>query len=288
MSTPRQDFRRALSGDAPVLAANIFDPLSARIAQLLGYSVCVLSGSVAKAASLAVPDLVLANMSDLADQCRRIMRAAPVSLMVDAEDGYGGAVNVMRTVADLEAAGVSAIEIEDNAVPRRFGVVDPGLVSVEEQVGKLRAALDARSDPDLVIVARTAALRECPRDEAMARIAAYTETGADAVMLAGVPGGRDDIEAVHRAIPLPLCVLSPPPDARDDAAFLAANNVRIVMLGNPAYAAAVRAVHDVLAHLRDGGSLEALGDRLAPADLLAQVIRTEEFVRRQREYGIDE
>ena len=67
MSTPRQDFRQALSGDAPVLAANIFDPLSARIAQLLGYSVCVLSGSVAKAASLAVPDLVLANMSDLAD-----------------------------------------------------------------------------------------------------------------------------------------------------------------------------------------------------------------------------
>ena len=288
MSTPRQDFRQALSGDAPVLAANIFDPLSARIAQLLGYSVCVLSGSVAKAASLAVPDLVLANMSDLADACRRIMRAAPVSLMVDAEDGYGGAVNVMRTVAELEAAGVSAIEVEDNAVPRKFGVVAPGLVSVEEQVGKLRAALAARSDPDLVIVARTAALRECPHDEAMARIAAYTETGADAVMLAGVPGGRDDIEAVHRSTPLPLCVLSPPPDARDDAAFLAANNVRIVMLGNPAYAAAVRAVHDVLAHLKDGGSLEALGDRLAPPELLAKVIRTEEFVQRQGEFGVDE
>ena len=288
MSTPRQDFRQALSGDAPVLAANIFDPLSARIAQLLGYSVCVLSGSVAKAASLAVPDLVLANSSDLADACRRIMRAAPVSLMVDAEDGYGGAVNVMRTVAELEAAGVSAIEIEDNAVPRRFGVVAPGLVSVEEQVGKLRAALAARSDPDLVIVARTAALRECPREEAMARIAAYTETGADAVMLAGVPGGREDIEAVHEATPLPLCVLSPPPDARDDAAFLAANNVRIVMLGNPAYAAAVRAVHDVLAHLKDGGSLEVLGDRLAPPGLLAKVIRTEEFVQRQGEFGVDE
>ena len=129
MLTPRQEFRRALSDDAPVLAANIFDPLSARIAQLLGYSVCVLSGSVAKAASLAVPDLVLANMSDFVDHCRRILRAAPVSLMVDAEDGYGGAVNVMRTVAELEAAGVSAIEIEDNAVPRRFGVKAPGLLS---------------------------------------------------------------------------------------------------------------------------------------------------------------
>ena len=285
MPTPRQAFRHALAGDAPVLAANIFDPLSARIAQLLGYSVCVLSGSVAKAASLAVPDLVLANMSDFVDHCRRVLRAAPVSLMVDAEDGYGGAVNVMRTVSELEAAGVSAIEIEDNAVPRRFGVADPGLVSVEEQVGKLRAALAARSDPDTVIVARTAALRECPRDEAMARIAAYTDTGADAVMLAGVPGGRDDIEAVHQATPLPLCVLSPPPDARDDTAFLAANNVRIVMLGQPAYAAAVRAVHDVLAHLRDGGSLEALSDRLAPPDLLRQVIRTDEFVRQQEEYG---
>ena len=92
-------------------------------------------------------------MSDVVDHCRRITRIADVSLMVDAEDGFGNAVNVVRTVREMEAAGVAGIEIEDNFVPRRFNVADPGLVSTEEQVGKLEAAVEARTDPTTVIVA---------------------------------------------------------------------------------------------------------------------------------------
>jgi oxaloacetate decarboxylase len=158
MSHVRERFRSVLARPICTLAANIFDPLSARIAHMLGYDVCVLSGSVGKVANLAVPDIVLSNMSDLVDHCRRITRIADVSLMVDAEDGFGNAVNVMRTVKELEAAGVSAIEIEDNVVPKQFNVSHPGLVSREEQVGKLKAAVAARSDPSTVIVARTSAL----------------------------------------------------------------------------------------------------------------------------------
>ena len=96
----------------------------------------MLSGSVGKAANLGVPDIVLSNMSDVVDHCRRITRMAAVSLMVDAEDGFGNAVNVRRTVQEMEAAGVSAIEIEDNLVPKRFNVRNPGLVSKEEQGGQ--------------------------------------------------------------------------------------------------------------------------------------------------------
>src|SRR5919206_1541796 len=147
MSSARERFRRVISGSTCVLAANIFDPLSARIADMLGYEVCVLSGSVGKAANLGVPDIVLANMSDVVDHCRRITRMAAVCLMVDAEDGFGNAVNVRRTVQEMEAAGVAAIEIEDNVVPKRFNVQNPGLISKEEQVGKLRAAVAARTDP---------------------------------------------------------------------------------------------------------------------------------------------
>ena len=139
MSRARERFRSVLSRPTCTLAANIFDPLSARIAHMLEYEVCVLSGSVGKVANLGVPDLVLANMSDVVDHCRRITRIADVSLMVDAEDGFGNAVNVIRTVTELEAAGVSAIEIEDNFVPRQFNVENPGLVTKEEQVGKLEA-----------------------------------------------------------------------------------------------------------------------------------------------------
>src|SRR5919108_5142894 len=208
MSRARERFRGVISGSTCVLAANIFDPLSARIAHMLGYEVCVLSGSAGKAANLAVPDIVLSNMSDVVDHCRRITRIADVSLMVDAEDGFGNAVNVIRTGKELEAAGVSGIEIEDNVVPKRFHVAHPGLVSTEEQVGKLQAAVAARTDPTTVIVARSAALGECSLEEALERIAAYSETGAEAVMLTGVRH-REQLEAVHQVTSLPLCVLSP-------------------------------------------------------------------------------
>ena len=181
------------------------------------------------------------------------------------------------------AAGVSAIEIEDNFVPRRFDVPNPGLISKEEQVGKLEAAVAARTDPTTVIVARTASLGLCPLDEALDRIKAYSETGAEALMLTGTRS-RDQIEAVHRTTSLPLCVLSPPADVRNDASFLAANGVRILMLGNPIFAVAVKAIYDGLKHLKDGGPLEDLSGLQAAPELLASVNRTEEFRQLQREY----
>jgi len=136
-------------------------------------------------------------MSDVVDHCRRITRIADVSLMVDAEDGFGNAVNVARTVREMEAAGVAAIEIEDNFVPKQFGVENPGLISKEEQVGKLQAAVAARTDPTTIIVARSAALGLTPLDEALDRIQAYSQTGAEALMLTG-SSSRDQLEAVHR------------------------------------------------------------------------------------------
>lgn len=283
MSRARELFREVLARPACTLAANIFDPLSARIACMLGYEVCVLSGSVGKAANLGVPDMVLSNMSDVVDHCRRITRMADVCLMVDAEDGFGNAVNVVRTVREMEAAGVAGIEIEDNFVPRRFNVADPGLVSASEQAGKLEAAVAARTDPSTVIVARSAALGLCPLDEALERIRAYSQTGAEALMLTGSQS-REQIEAVHGATSLPLCVLNPPADARNDAAFLAANGVRILMLGNPAYAVAVQAIYDSLKHLKDGGAPEDLAGRPAAPELLRQVNRTDEFLALQEQY----
>ena len=282
MSRARELFREVISRPHCTLGANIFDPLSARIAHMLGYEICVLSGSVGKVANLAVPDGVMSNMSDVVDHCRRITRIADVSLMVDAEDGFGNAVNVVRTVREMEAAGVAAIEIEDNFVPRQFNVADPGLISTGEQVGKLEAAVAARTDPTTVIVARSAALGLCPLDEALERIQAYSQTGAEAVMLTG-SSSREQLEAVHEVTSLPLCVLNPPADARNDQAFLDAN-VRILMLGNPTYAVAVQAIYDSLSHLQNGGAMEDLADRQASPQLLRQVNRTDEFIALQDQY----
>ena len=283
MSSAREQFRGILLRPTCTLAANIFDPLSARIAHMLDYEVCFLSGSVGKAANLAVPDIVMSNMSDLVDHCRRITRIADVSLMVDGEDGFGNAVNVGRTVRELEAAGVAAIEIEDNIAPVRFNGEDRGLVSQAEQVGKLEAAVAARTDPTTVIVARTAALAYCALDEALDRMQAYAQTGAEVLRLVGLRT-RAQLEAVHQAIALPLTVLSPPADLRNDAAFLAAHGVKILMLGNPAFGVAVKAIYDCLKHLKDGGAIEDLADQQASSTLLRSVDRTEEFVRWQQAF----
>ena len=286
MSVAREKFRQVLAKGTCTLAANIFDPLSARIAHMLEYEVCVLSGSVGKVANLGVPDGVLTNMSDVVDHCHRITRIADVSLMVDAEDGFGNAVNVMRTVRELEAVGVSGIEIEDNFVPRKFNVQDAGLITKEEQMGKLRAAVAARTDPTTVIVARSAAFGLCPLDEAVDRLSAYSQSGAEAVMLTGVKS-REQIEAAHAATSLPITILNPPIEARNDSAFLAANGVRLLMLGNPTFAVAVKAIYDSYKHLQDGGAMEALSDSQASRELLLAVNRTNQFIQFQEEYVRD-
>jgi len=283
MSVARERFRQVISRDTCTLAANIFDPLSARIAHMLGYEICVLSGSVGKVANLGVPDIVLSNMSDVVDACRRITRIADVSLMVDAEDGFGNAVNAVRTVREMEAAGVSAIEIEDNFVPKRFNLQDPGLISKEEQAGKLEAAVAARTDPTTVIVARSAAFGLCPLDEAVDRLTAYSQTGAEAVMLTGIQS-REQIEAAHGATSLPITILNPPLNTRKDPVFLAANGIRILMLGNPTFAVAVKAIHDSLKHLKEGGAMEDLAESQATPELLRTVNRTDEFIQLQEEY----
>jgi len=283
MSRARERFREVLSRPTCTVAANIFDPLSARIARMLEYEVCFLSGSVGKVANLGVPDIVMYNMSDAVDHCRRITRMADVSLMLDGEDGFGNAVNTMRTVKELEAAGVSAIEIEDSVPPMQFNAPDPGLYSQAEQVGKLEAAVAARTVPPPVIVARTAALAKCPLDEALDRMQAYAQTGVAAIRLTGLQS-RGQLEAVHQATSLPLTVLSPPADMINDRTFLAANGIRILMLGNPAFAVAVKAVYDCLKHLKDGGDMEDLADQQASPDLLRAVNRTDEFIQQQRQF----
>jgi 2-methylisocitrate lyase-like PEP mutase family enzyme len=128
----------------------------------------------------------------------------------------------------------------------------------------------------------SAALGLCPLDEALERVRAYSQTGAEALMLTGAQS-REQLEAVHQATSLPLCVLSPPADARNDQAFLN-SNMRILMLGNPTFAVAVKAIHDSLKHLKDGGALEDLAGQQAAPDLLRQVNRADEFLALQERH----
>ena len=287
-STARQRFREILGRSGCTQAASIFDPLSARIASLQGWELCKLSGSVGKFSNLAVPDdIPMANMSDLVDLCWRINRVCDACLVVDADDGGGSALNVFRTVRELEAAGVAAIEIEDNTVPQRFGVAQRRhemIVSQDEQVGKLCAAVEARQDCSTAIVARTSALNELPRDDAMRRISAYSATGVDAIMLPGMAHGRSDIEAAMQATDLPLLLLRIPEDVLGDTDFLERARVRVRYQESILYSIVVKAMDDCLRHLQNGGTAAELADRTAEARLLRSVDRTYDMQAWQDKY----
>ena len=294
MSQARERFRAILSRNTCTPAASIFDPLSARIADMMGWEACKLAGSVAKAANMAVPDAVpFTNLSDMVDVCVRIARAANLPLIIDADDGGATPVNVFRTVREFEAAGVACIEIEDNQVPPRLDTAAARhalMIPKEEQVGKLRAAVAARTDPTTVIAARTTVFEQkLPPAEALDRIRAYSQTGVDAIMLPGGGVTRADVEAAHRATSLPIIVTTSPPNlSLKDSPFLLAHGVKVIYLGvglgQPPFAMAVKAIYDAMKHLKDGGAAEDLKDRQASPELMRQVIRTDEFLKWEREY----
>jgi 2-methylisocitrate lyase-like PEP mutase family enzyme len=151
-TTRRERFRAHLETDRCLVPASIFDAFSARIAEDLGYEIGMVGGSTASLAVLGAPDLIVLTLTEFADQARRISRASNLPFMVDADHGYGNALNVMRTVEELETAGVAALTIEDTALPQAYGQgSETRLLSLEEGAGKMRAAVAARRDPSLVI-----------------------------------------------------------------------------------------------------------------------------------------
>src|SRR5690606_7505151 len=198
-----------LAGERCVTAASVFDPVSARIADHIGFEVGVMGGSVASFAVLGDPDLVLITLSELAEQTRRVCRAARLCVVVDADHGYGNALNVMRTVQELQAAGAAAITIEDTLLPRGYGAAGraPALISLEEGLGKMKAALDARADAGEdrgpLILGRTSAAGITGVDDAIRRLRAYEATGVDALFVAGLRT-RAELDRIADALTLPL------------------------------------------------------------------------------------
>src|SRR5262245_2327218 len=155
----RKRLRELIAGKQCLMPASVHDALSARIAQEVGYEAVMLAGSVASLAVLGAPDLILLTLSELAEQVHRICRATTLPLFIDADHGYGNALNAARTVEELEDAGAAGFSLEDTVLPRTYGESTPTLTSIEEGVGKMKAALAARRDPNLVISGRTSALQ---------------------------------------------------------------------------------------------------------------------------------
>ena len=285
----RQRMRAILAGNECVSAAPVFDPISARIAEDMGFTIGFPPSSVGESMVLGAPELGVITLTEFADQIHRICRASAISVMVVAHHGYGNALNVMRTVEELENAGVSAINIEDST--QRIGAGGMGgegdwnLTPVEEFAGKIKAAVAARQDSGLVIVARTKALGLEGIPETIRRIKAYEKAGADAIFLSEADRTRletrtrkEELEAIHAGTRMPLLLgMSWLGKEIGGRQFLAANGVRIVSLGPAPLLASIKAVYDTLKALRDGKSPADLKPTLASPDLMAQVTRQSQY-----------
>src|ERR1700709_536979 len=182
----RQALRSILNAAGCIKPGSVYDATSIRIAEDLGFEVGMFGGSVASLAVLGDPCIALTTLTEIAEQMRRMSRASPLPVLVDADHGYGNALNVRRTVQELETAGAAGLTIEDTLLPQAFGQTKTQLVSLEEGVGKIKAALDTRSDPSLVIVGRTGAASINGVDDAIVRAKAYEALGVDALMFTGL------------------------------------------------------------------------------------------------------
>jgi carboxyvinyl-carboxyphosphonate phosphorylmutase len=270
--TPRrQRFRQILQGTDCITPVTVFDPLSARMVEDLGGQVGMLAGSVAAMAILGAPDKMLITASEFADMALRICRAGDLAVIADADHGYGNAMNVQRTIRELDHAGLAAITIEDTDLPQPFGSVNAQLLSIEEGTGKMRAAVAGRVDPDLVILARTSAATITGRDDCIARIKAYAKTGVDGITLIGARS-RDDLDALCAATDLPIMLgglgsIAPTPD---EAAKMGA---RICLRGHQPYLATLAATYSAIQQVLGDNASGQKSQEAAPPVIDAKILR---------------
>ena len=282
--TPRrEEFRRLLQTEACYHPGSVFDPISARIAEDIGFEIGMFAGSVASLTVLGAPDLIVLTLSEFAEQAYRINRAGNLPLLVDADHGYGNALNVRRTVEELETAGVAALTIEDTDLPQPFGTVgSTRVLSIEEGAGKMKAALSGRQDSALVIAGRTSAAAINGLDDAIARGRAYQQAGVDAMFFTGVTD-EDQVRAVSGALDIPVFLGGSGTGTLGDRDFLARHGVRISLQGHHPFMASVQATYETLQALRDGTSPADISGRASPA-FMETVTRGEDYKTWMKEF----
>lgn len=278
----RAKFRQVLDGNRCVHPGSVHDAISARIAQHVGYEIGMVGGSSASLAALGAPDLIVMTLTEFAEQCLRMNRACELPIMVDADHGYGNALNVMRTVEELNTAGVSGLSIEDTDLPPVFGSGGKSqILSIAEGLGKMRAAVAARKDPSLAIAARTSAIAITSVEDTIERVKAYQETGVDAIFLVGVKT-RAELDAIAQVTKLPI-ILGGGGGELDDIDYLSERGVRICLQGHLPIQAAIQAIYATHKAMIEGtkpGDVQGLPS----AEVRAVATRSEDYKRWQSDF----
>jgi 2,3-dimethylmalate lyase len=280
--------RRLISNPAqPLLLPGAPNALTARIIEDSGFGAVYLSGAGITNSFLGAPDIGLLTLTELAQHVAAARDAVSLPLVVDADTGFGNAINTGRTVRELARAGADAIQLEDQTAPKRCGhFAGKGVITTEEMLGKLHAALDARPHDDVLIIARTDARAELGLDEACDRASAYRDAGADAVFVEA-PTDATELRAIGERLDAPLVAnmveggITPLLSSRE----LATLGFTVHLYANAAMRAGMAAMARVLGQLRDTGTTEGVLDEMASWAERQRLVRKPDFDELDTKYG---
>jgi 2,3-dimethylmalate lyase len=284
----RSDFRKRIQKKQIIVAPGVYDAFTAKLATRMGFEALYITGAGIAASLLGVPDIGLVTMTEQLDQARRIADATELPLVCDADTGYGNALNVARTVKAFEKAGVCAIHLEDQVMPKKCGHLEgKKLVTTGEMVNKLKAALDARTDGDFLIIARTDARAVYGLKNAIERGLRFAEIGADMIFVEA-PEGVDELIAIGKAFLLvPLLVnrggggKTPPLSAPE----LEAMGFRMVIFPGDAQKAAGKAVLKVMSILKERGNVDTAQQMMMSFEERFETLGLSRFREMERRYA---
>jgi 2-methylisocitrate lyase-like PEP mutase family enzyme len=284
--SPNRRLRGLIGRRKAVLLPGAANALTARVIEDLGFEAVYVTGAGVTNTFLGMPDIGLLTVTELADHVAAMRDAVALPLIVDADTGFGNAVNVGRTVKTLERAGASAIQLEDQDFPKRCGHFSgKSVIPTAEMVQKIRAAADARIDPDLIIVARTDAIAVNGFDDAMERANAYIEAGADMTFVEA-PRTPEQIAAIPKlAVPQLLNIVAGGLTPMLSRAELEKMGYALVLYANAALQAAVAGMQAVLEHLKAQGSLDDISDKVAGFAERQRLVNKPHFDALEKKYS---
>ena len=284
---PTAALREILEGPEVIMGIAAHDPLLARLVQSAGFKMVAVSGNAVAASYLGMPDMGFTNLNDIVDVSRRIAAAVDIPVLVDADTGFGNAMNVLRTVGDFERAGVAGIIIEDQVDYKKCSMIEAGhpVVPAEEHAVKIRAACRARRDPDFVIIARTDAAADNGLDEAIRRARLYAEAGADMVDVQ-IRGTREEVDRIAAAkllVPLKGNMDEGKELWKIDIATLQAAGFRIASYPGIIRYSLVHAVKEALSHLKKEGSTDGIRDKMVSVEEYFEAVDLQRYLELEKE-----
>ena len=280
--------RRLINRKGIIVMPGVYDCLSAKVAEKSGFELVGITGAGIAASVLGYPDVGIISMAEVLNQTRNIVKAVQIPVFADCDTGYGNPLNVYRTIQEFEDAGVAGLFIEDQVFPKRCGHFEKKqIISKEEMVKKIEAALDARKDPDLVIMARTDARAVSGLDEAISRAKAYVQAGVDMIFIEA-PQSVEELEKIPRSVDIPLMcnLVEGGKTPLVSVGELERMGFKFASFSGSAQKMALRAMQELFTTLKKTGRLDDVLEKIAPLSERSELLGLPKYYEMEKKYGI--